>query len=121
MSIGHGAFCKKESDSGELVTYAYSSYNWNDERCYNDERICDGKIIISKKAISDILNAISDERLGTAFSELYSNGGIIIENCSNTWQKHIKGYDVMALHLCYKLLNQIQKEQGFPDECHYLV
>lgn len=121
MSIGHGAFCKKESDTYELVTYAYSSHNWNDERYYNNERICDGKIIISKKAIFDMLSVVGDERLGAAFSELYNNGEIIIENCSNTWQKHIKGYDVMALHLCYKLLNQIQKEQCFPDECHYLV
>ena len=42
MSIGYGAFCKKQSENDEFVTYVYSSYNWNDERYYNDGRVCDG-------------------------------------------------------------------------------
>ena len=121
MSIGYGAFCKKESENDEFVTYAYSSYNWNDERYYNDERVCDGKIIISKKVVSDELSLHSHDYLGSDFTKLYDNGDIIVKNSSNTWMKHSKGMDVMAIHLCFKLLNQYQKEYCFPDECHYLV
>ena len=114
MSVGHGAFCKKLSENDECVTYAYSSFNYNDKRYLNDEHICDGKIIISKKAFSDSLGILRD-----SFPELYDKGDIVIENCTNTWMKHSMGYDVMAIHLLVKLLRQIQKLQCFPDKCNY--
>ena len=116
MSVGHGAFCKKLSENDECVTYAYSSFNYNNKKYLNDERICDGRIIITKSIFSDDLSILCD-----SFHDLYDNGDIIIENCSNTWQKHSKGYDVMAVHLWCKLLRQIQKLQCFPDKCNYEV
>lgn len=116
MSIGHGAFCKKLSENDECVIYAYSSFNYNDKRYLNDERICDGRIIISKKSFSDDLGILRD-----SLSELFENGNIVIENCSNTWMKPPMGYDVMAVHLLCKLLRQIQKLQYFPDKCNYEV
>jgi len=116
MSVGRGAFCKKLSENDECVTYAYSSFNYNDKRYLNDERICDGRIIISKKSFSDSLGILCD-----SLSELFENGDIAIENCSNTWMKHPMGYDVMAVHLLCKLLRQIRKSQCFPDKCNYEI
>ena len=116
MSVGHGAFCKKLSENDECVTYAYSSFNYNNKKYLNDERICDGKIIISKKVFSDSWGVPND-----SFAELYDKGDIVIENCSNTWLKCSIGYDVMAAHLWCRLLRQIQKLQCFPDKCNYEV
>ena len=88
MSRGYGGFGIKESENDEFVVYAYSSFNWNDEKHYNDERICDGIITISKKAIA----VCEEESLEISFVNLYNQKGIIIENCSNTWIQKKAGW-----------------------------
>ena len=117
MSRGYGGFCNKESEDNEFIIYAYSSFNWNDEKYYNDERICDGRIIISKKTIA----VCEDKSLEISFSELYSNNGVIIENCSNTWIKEKNGMDIISLYLCSRILNFYQEEHYFPEKCHYEI
>ena len=50
MSVGHGAFCKKLSENDECVIYAYSSFNYNNKKYLNDERICDVPSLASGSA-----------------------------------------------------------------------
>jgi hypothetical protein len=117
MSRGYGGFGIKESENDEFVVYAYSSFNWNDEKHYNDERICDGRITISKKAIA----VCEEESLEISFVNLYNQKGVIIENCSNTWIQEKSGMDFISLYLCSKILASYQEEHCFPEKCHYVI
>lgn len=135
MSLGYGGFCRKELEDETHIIYAYSSFNWNDERHKNDDRICDGVITITKSTLvePDIHSKIKRKPNGKKvvvtkrvpkdfnLSELIVNKDIIIENCSNTWQKTAEGFDIIALHLLFKLFNQYQDEGKLPEKVSYLV
>lgn len=51
MSIGIGGWAYLTSENENTVQYKYGSFNWNDPEYHNDDKICDGKIIIHKKII----------------------------------------------------------------------
>lgn len=135
MSLGYGGFCRKEMEDETHVIYAYSSFNWNDEQHKNDERICDGIITITKSALvePDIHSKIKRKPNGKKvvvtkcvpndidIPTLVANNDIIIENCSNTWQKSSDGIDTIAVHLLRKLFSHYQIEGKLPETESYLV
>ena len=51
MSLGIGSFCKLIAQDDNTVIYEYGSYNLNEPKYENNNRISDGIITISKSSL----------------------------------------------------------------------
>lgn len=109
MSVGVGGCAYLISENENIVQYKYGSFNWNDPKHFNDDKICDGKITIHKNLFSEIPDS----------SEWIVKKVIEVENCSNCWAKTSDEFmiEIMAFHLIYKILKEYKISNLFPEEC----
>lgn len=133
MSMGYGGSCQKFLEDDEFIIYEYFSYDWNDPRFSNREKIFDGFITIRKAALIEPETREKFRRLPNGrrkkfikkiwvdvpLEELLAAGDVQIENCSHTW-KTFDGIDIMAYRLCQGIFLRYQKEGSLPERygCH---
>ena len=122
MSIGFGGHCHKIIEDDEFIIYEYFSYNWNEPRSVNDEKIFDGSITIRKNSllepeIHEKFRRMPNGRrrkfikkvlVDVPLDELLAAGDIQIENSSFAWKILPNGVDLMAYRLCRKIFLHYQ-------------
>ncbi|MBR5913496.1 MAG: hypothetical protein IKZ58_03970 [Selenomonadaceae bacterium] len=130
MSLGYGGFCRKFVEDDSFVIYEYFSYNFNEERFYNDEKIFDGFITIRK---SSLIEPILHEKIKKlpngrrkkftkkilvdfSVDELLNAGNIEIKNCSHTWKTLPNGLDFISYKLCRKIFLYYQNNGKLPEK-----
>ena len=130
MSLGIGSFCKLIAEDEETVIYGYGSYNLNEPRYDNKNRISDGIITISKNSliepeIHDIIKRFPNGKKkriikrvpkDIPLSDLLENKLITVENCSHCWKTNVRNIDVMALTTIWHILLEYQKIGYLPEE-----
>ena len=130
MSLGIGSFCKLIAEDEETVIYGYGSYNLNEPRYDNKNRISDGIITISKNSLiePEIHDKIKRFPNGKKkriikrvpkdipLSDLLENKLITVENCSHCWKTNVRNIDVMALTTIWHILLEYQKIGYLPEE-----
>jgi len=109
MSLGIGGWAYLTLENGSIVQYKYGSFNWNNPKHYNDDKICDGKITIHK----DLLLETPDN------SQWIAKQVIEIVNCSNCWAKTSDEFEIetIAFSLIYKILKEYRISNEFPEKC----
>lgn len=109
MSLGIGGWAYLTLENGSIVQYKYGSFNWNNPKHYNDDKICDGKITIHK----DLLLETPDN------NQLIAKQVIEIVNCSNCWAKTSDESEIetIAFSLIYKILEEYRISNEFPEKC----
>lgn len=129
MSLGIGSFCKLIAEDEKTVIYAYGSYNLNEPRFINEQKIADGVITIEKSALiePDIHDKIKRLPNGKkkriikripkdiSLSNLFENKLIIIENCSHCWKTDENGIDVMANTTVWYIFLEYQEKGSLPE------
>jgi hypothetical protein len=135
MSIGVGGYGKIVLQDKNTVIYEYGSYNLNDSQFFNNERVCDGLIVIDKsglvepkirekiKRLPNGKKKIIIKRISKAvpYQELYDVGKIRIENCSNCWKSIGSGYDYIACKLVYQIFQEYQEKGCLSEYISYNV
>ena len=130
MSLGIGSFCKLIAEDEETVIYEYGSYNLNEPRYDNKNRISDGIITISKNSLiePEIHDKIKRFPNGKKkriikrvpkdipLSDLLENKLITVENCSHCWKTNVRNIDVMALTTIWHILLEYQKIGYLPKK-----
>ena len=130
MSLGIGSFCKLIAEDEETVIYEYGSYNLNEPRYDNKNRISDGIITISKNSLiePEIHDKIKRFPNGKKkriikrvpkdipLSDLLENKLITVKNCSHCWKTNVRNIDVMALTTIWHILLEYQKIGYLPEE-----
>ena len=109
MSLGIGGWAYLISENESIVQYKYGSFDWNNSDHYNDDKICDGKIIIHK----DMLSKLPDS------SQWIVKRAIEVINCSNCWAKTSDEFEIetIALSLIYKIIKEHGTSKYFPEKC----
>ena len=129
MSLGIGAFCKLTAQDENTVIYEYGSYNQNESKYRNENRISDGIITISKSSLvePDIHHKIKRLPNGKKkqivkqiandipLEDLFTNKSVIVVNCSNCWQTNKDDIDVMALTIVFYIFTEYQKNGYLPE------
>lgn len=135
MSLGYGAWANLFLQDDESVIYNYGSYDLNEQKFENKNRITDGNIFIFKSCfvepeIHEKLKRMPNGKKklivkriprNVDISQLISEEKIVIENCSNCWDCTPAKIDRMALNLLYKLFRQYQEEETIPEYISYNV
>ncbi|WP_061313640.1 hypothetical protein [Clostridium botulinum] len=135
MSKGIGGACRKVLEDAETIIYEYSAYNLNEPKLKDGGNVFDGTIIIQKSGLVEPeiheklkKSPSGGKRLETKnisvnvdFVNLFSEKMIVLENCSNCWQKTIEGYDIIGLKLCFMIFNEYQKIGHLPKSLGYNV
>ena len=130
MSLGIGSFCKLIAEDEETVIYEYGSYNLNEPRYDNKNRISDGIITISKNSLiePEIHDKIKRFPNGKKkriikrvpkdipLSDLLEKKLITVENCSHCWKTNVRNIDVMALTTIWHILLEYQKIGYLPEK-----
>lgn len=125
MSMGLGTFAEVYLEDNEMIIYRYGSYNLNDERYENNERVMDGTIFIRKeglvepeirekiKKLPNGLKKVLIKRYPKEvdYDNLIRKGLIIVDNCSNCWRKTDteESIDVMAMRIICRVFDEYQK------------
>lgn len=131
MSIGHGGSCRKFVEDDEFIIYEYFSYDWNDPRFRNDEKIFDGYITIRKSSLIEpelrekFRKMPSGRRkkfikkilVDVPIDELLAAGDIQIENSNFAWKILPDGVDIMAYRLSREIFLHYQREGCLPEKC----
>lgn len=129
MSLGIGAFCKLIAEDEETVIYEYGSYNLNEPKYENRNRISDGIITILKNSLvePEIYDKIKRFPNGKKkriikrvpkeihLSQLFENKFIIVENCSHCWKTNENGVDVMADTTVWYIFLEYQEKGCLPE------
>ncbi len=135
MSLGYGGWCYIEAQDEQTVIYKYGSYNWNDSRHSNADRICDGLITIDKSALVEPeihektkrfpkgkkKTMVKRIEISVPYSELFNSGKIQIQNSDNCWKTADDGNDYIAWHFVRMIFSEYQKNGNLPDEISYRV
>ena len=103
------AYLTQETES--VVKYKYGSFYREDPGLYNDDKLCDGQIIIHK----DLLAKFPDRR------QLGANKVVKFKNCSNCRAKTTDEFevDLVALALLGEIFKEYDKNKMFPKECSF--
>jgi len=109
MSLGIGGWAYLTLENESIIQYKYGSFDWNNPEHYNDDKKCDGQIIIHK----GLLSKPSDS------SRLIKERVIEIVNCCNCWAKTRDEFeiDTIALSLLYKIFKEYRISNQFPEKC----
>lgn len=109
MSMGVGGRAYLASEDERIVRYSYGSFDWNDPKHYNDDRICDGSITIHKNLLSEFPDR----------SKWIANRVIEVVNCSNCYAKTSDGYEIetIALSLIFRILGEYETNGLFSEKC----
>ncbi len=101
------AYLTEETESE--VCYKYGSFYSDDPGNYNNDKLCDGQIIIHK----DLLAKFPDR------SQLGANKVVKFKNCSNCRAKTTDEFevDLVALALLGEIFKEYDKTKKFPKEC----
>lgn len=137
MSLGIGAHANIVLENEHTVIYEYGGYNLNDPKFRNENRVYDGKIVISKECFVELeihekLKRMPSGRkklitkrspVSVDFRKMLEEGFIKIENCSNCWRTteddlHI---DVMVCHLLFYIFLRYQEEGKIPEVMNYNI
>ena len=130
MSLGIGAFCKLIAQDDYTVIYEYGSYNLNEPKYDNKNRIFDGLITISKDCLIEpeihdkikrfpngkkkrIIKRVPND---IPLTILFNNKSIIVENCSHCWKTNEHNIDVMALTTVWYIFLEYQEKGFLPEE-----
>ena len=109
MSLGIGGWAYLILEDERTAKYKYGSFDWNNPKHYNNDKICDGQITIHK----DLFSKFSDS------SQWFEKKLIEIVNCSNCWAITPGKYEIDTIAFC--LICKISKEYGisnsFPEKC----
>lgn len=131
MSLGYGGIAIKEQETSKTVKYRYSLYNLNIEDCRDDYSgelefekaslveadIHEKRIKTSKGRKKRIIKRImKDNRL----EELINSGKVKIVNNRQCFQT-INDYDIVAIELCDKILNEYQILGFLPETVNFDV
>ena len=132
MSLGYGGTAVKEYESAEVVRYNYSLYNLNLEDYTGSD--FDGIIELDKNFL--VKAEIREKRIRTPkgrkkfvtkkiiqdthMAELLDSGRIHITNNTQCFQK-INDYDMIAIRLCFKILNEYQTLDYLPEKVSFDV
>jgi len=133
VSIGIGGACRKITENEVAVQYEYYSYNLNEERFVNPEKIADGTIIIwkaglvepeiqsKKRRMPGGRKTLIEKRVAVEvdLDERLASGYVEIKNCSHAWRFNAEGIDVIALRICRSLFEKYQIGGALPDMCGY--
>ncbi len=130
MSMGIGAFAELSAADGETAVYRYGSYNLNDERYRNKNRVRDGFITISVSCFAEPEKHEKIKRMPNGkkklitktvpvkvdYGDMPDKGLIEIQNCSNCWEMAGKSAttDRMALILLHDIFQEYQKQSRIP-------
>lgn len=131
MSIGIGGACRKITENEVAVQYEYYSYDLNEERFVNPEKIADGTIIIwraglvepeihsKKRSMPGGRKKLIEKRVAVEvdLDERLASGYVEIKNCSHAWRFNAEGIDVIALHICRSLFEEYQIGGALLDMC----
>ncbi len=103
------AYLTEETESE--VCYKYGSFNREDPKHYNNDKICDGQIIIHK----DMLSKYPDR------GQLGKNKVVKFKNCSNCWAATTDEFEIdfVALALLGEIFKEYDKTKIFPKECSF--
>ncbi|MDO5559774.1 MAG: hypothetical protein Q4F95_09275 [Oscillospiraceae bacterium] len=109
MSRGIGGWAYLIFEDEETVKYQYGSFDWNDPNHFNDDKICDGEILIHKILLSNppYRNNLS----------VFLNDRIIeVINCGNCWAKTSDFLEVefIALSLISGIFDEYDKKYQYP-------
>lgn len=134
LSRGIGGCGRKILEDDTIVLYEYSSYNLNDDRYRNENNIFDGVITIEKAClvepeIHEKIKKVNGKkkliikrvRADVPYETLFSNGKIKIENSNNCWLTTNEGYDIIAVHLCFRIFSSYQEDGELPEKIGYNV
>lgn len=133
MSMGYGGFARLIASDEQSVMYEYGSFDWNDERYRNDDRVADGIILIRKSCFPtpEIHEKIKKTPSGRkklirktipvnvdAYA-LIKQGMISVEisSFSNRFYGHL---DRAAVRLIYKIFFEFQMTGEIPQSMSYL-
>ena len=135
MSRGFGGWGYITDQDKNTVIYQYGTYNLNNPQYENEMHLSDGMFIIDKNSLiePDIHTKIKHFSNGkrklitkriiadVPYSELYENGKIQIQDCSNCWKTFSDGKDFIAWHLIWKVFKRYQENGLLPEKISYEV
>lgn len=135
MSRGFGGWCYIADQDENTVIYQYGSYNWNEPQYRNETHLADGMLVMDKNSLvePDIHEKIKRFPNGkkklivkrivvnVPYSELYENGKIEIQNCSNCWRTLYNNKDFVAWHLIMIVFRKYQEDGHLPERVSYAV
>ena len=135
MSRGIGALANKILEDDESVIYEYGSYNLNDSRYRNENRMLDGTIFIPKSCFAEpelheklkkMPNGkkkfvIKRVPVNVNYRKMLEDGEIKVSNCSNCWKITDDGIDAMICHILFHLFCSYQEHGVIPENIAYNV
>ncbi len=112
----------------QIVMYQYGAYNLNDCTYRNEDNLQDGSFLIYKGSlvkpvIHEKIKKLSGGRrkvfikrilCTVPYEELYKEGKIEIQNCSNCWKTSLGNKDYIAWRLVEKVFDTYQQEGSLP-------
>ncbi len=134
MSLGIGAHANLILEDDKTVMYEYGSYNLNETEYRPRNNIYDGLITISRDCfaepeIHEKLKRVPSGRkkliikripVDVNYTQMISEGKIIVENCSNCWRVSTENnVDIMALRILFVLFRQYQVDGKLPESAGY--
>lgn len=135
MSRGFGGWAYIADQDENTAIYQYGAYNLNEPQYKNETHLADGMFIIDKNSLiePDIHEKIKRFPNGkkklivkrivvdVPYSDLYENGKIQIQNCSNYWKTISDDKDFIAWHLIWKIFRKYQEDGHLPERISYDV
>ena len=135
MSRGFGGWGYIADQDENTVIYQYGAYNLNEPQYRNKAHLADGVFVIDKNGLvePDIYEKIKRFPNGkkkhivkrivvdVPYSELYENGKIQIQNCSNCWKTNYGDKDFIAWYLIWNIFQKYQEDGHLPERINYNV
>ena len=135
MSRGFGGWGYIADQDENAAIYHYGAYNLNEPQYRNEAHLADGIFIIDKNSLVEPNIHEKTKRfpngkkklivkrivVDVPYSELYENGKIQIQNCSNCWKTISDDKDFIAWHLIWKIFRKYQEDGHLPERISYDV